>query len=95
MVKVGHLIVGSALLAMSACGFQDDSKLGSDEQGLEADIPYLAGNPTCAGLGYAYEVKFDFSPAATPGDTHTVNFNGGSVTFTYELNGTWSWTSRK
>jgi hypothetical protein len=93
MVKVGHLVLGSALLATSACGFQDDSKLGSDEQGLEADIPYLAGNPTCADLGYAYEVKFDFSPAAVPGESHTVTFGGGSVTFTFEVNGTWSWTS--
>ncbi len=96
-VGIGNLIIGSTLLVTTACmGFQDDSNLSSDEQGLEATIPYLPNNPDtprCSDVGYAYEAKFDFPSDPTLGETHTINFAGGSATFTYEQNGTWSWTS--
>ncbi len=50
---------------------------------------YVAGNPTCADLGYTYGLKFDY-PSKSPG---TYPLGTGTVTWTLTNNKVVDWTS--
>jgi hypothetical protein len=76
---VNRYLLAATTIIAGCSGFQDDSDLGSSSSRLSVQPVYIAGNPTCAQLGYAYEGKVDSPP---PGGSSLTVINGHLITFT-------------
>ncbi|MBA3452319.1 MAG: hypothetical protein H0T42_04390, partial [Deltaproteobacteria bacterium] len=88
---VRAFIAGSILYAGACVGFTDDSDLGDTESRSDVQTPYLPGNPTCADLGYAHELKVDSPPI---GVEQTYPLAGGAtLKFTFTNSKTMNWSS--